>query len=349
MELRRHIEILLLSNDCVIVPQLGGFMAHHVDARYDRSDGMFIPPTRTLGFNPQLSMNDHLLVQSYADAYDLSYPEAMARVEHEVRQLKEHIEENGSYELTDLGTLSLTADGRYTFEPCASGVLTPSLYGFGAIDIPLLSEVLTAAHRTPSITLPTQPMGIIHPAAAPRTTKLATIMSHLDNPQQEEKTISIKVSLLHNLAVTAVAAVALLLFARPLPASDSGAMEESSEEASIAAVASTNSEEATPATASIVGGLEVVAQKLKNFTEEGVVPKEGDYTVVLACSLPLDNAKAFLADVKSKGAHKAVLMTYKEKNVVAYGSYSNSDEAYAQLQALISNGSVASGWVMHVK
>ncbi|MQO83477.1 SPOR domain-containing protein, partial [Prevotella copri] len=33
--LERHIEILLLSNDCVIVPGFGGFMAHHVDARYD--------------------------------------------------------------------------------------------------------------------------------------------------------------------------------------------------------------------------------------------------------------------------------------------------------------------------
>lgn len=40
-ELERHIEILLLSNDCVIVPDFGGFMAHHVDARYDGRDNMF--------------------------------------------------------------------------------------------------------------------------------------------------------------------------------------------------------------------------------------------------------------------------------------------------------------------
>lgn len=40
-ELKRHIEILLLSNDCVIVPEFGGFMAHHVDARYDGRDNMF--------------------------------------------------------------------------------------------------------------------------------------------------------------------------------------------------------------------------------------------------------------------------------------------------------------------
>ena len=56
IELERHIEILLLSNDCVIVPGLGGFMTHHIDARYDEQDNMFLPPLRTLGFNPQLNI-----------------------------------------------------------------------------------------------------------------------------------------------------------------------------------------------------------------------------------------------------------------------------------------------------
>ena len=79
IDLDRHIEILLLKSDCVIVPGLGGFVASHVAARYDAGDKMFIPPLRTLGFNPKLSVNDSLLVQSYSDAYDMSYPDALAR------------------------------------------------------------------------------------------------------------------------------------------------------------------------------------------------------------------------------------------------------------------------------
>ena len=90
--LERHIEILLLSNDCVIVPGLGGFMAHHVDARYDETDGTFLPPLRTLGFNPRLTMNDSLLVQSYIEAYDISYPEALRRIEAEVAEIRQHLE-----------------------------------------------------------------------------------------------------------------------------------------------------------------------------------------------------------------------------------------------------------------
>ena len=34
IELVKHIEILLLENDCVIVPGLGGFIAHNRPAQY---------------------------------------------------------------------------------------------------------------------------------------------------------------------------------------------------------------------------------------------------------------------------------------------------------------------------
>ena len=34
IELSRHIESLLLDNDCVIVPELGGFIAHYQSAYY---------------------------------------------------------------------------------------------------------------------------------------------------------------------------------------------------------------------------------------------------------------------------------------------------------------------------
>ena len=97
IELGRHIEILLLTNDCVIVPGLGGFMTHHVEARFDSRDNMFLPPYRTLGFNPKLSLNDSLLVQSYVEAYDISYPDALQRIENEVCEIKQHISINGSY------------------------------------------------------------------------------------------------------------------------------------------------------------------------------------------------------------------------------------------------------------
>ncbi|MEE0360760.1 MAG: SPOR domain-containing protein, partial [Prevotella sp.] len=135
IEIGRHIEILLLDYECVIVPGLGGFMTHHVEARYDEADNTFLPPLRTLGFNPKLKLNDSLLAQSYVEAYDISYPEAVNRIEEEVNELKQHIQNEGSYELTDIGVISLNEDGNYEFEPCEAGVLTPWLYGLCSFEM----------------------------------------------------------------------------------------------------------------------------------------------------------------------------------------------------------------------
>ena len=70
IELSRHIESLLLAHDCVIVPGLGGFVAHYVPARRIAEEQLFLPPSRSVGFNQQLTINDGLLVQSYMQAYD---------------------------------------------------------------------------------------------------------------------------------------------------------------------------------------------------------------------------------------------------------------------------------------
>lgn len=129
-ELSRHIEILLLSNDCVIVPGFGGFVAHHKVAEYDMEEKTFYPPQRVLGFNSQLVLNDSLLVQSYAEAYDLSYPEALRKIENEVEEIKQQIEVEGEYKFRGIGTVSKTAEGYYDFEPCVAGLVSPSLYGF---------------------------------------------------------------------------------------------------------------------------------------------------------------------------------------------------------------------------
>lgn len=88
IEFARHIEILLLDNDCVIIPGLGGFVAHHISARYDEDDGLFLPPYRTLGFNPQLTLNDSLLAQSYADAYDISFLKRSTALSSKLKNLR---------------------------------------------------------------------------------------------------------------------------------------------------------------------------------------------------------------------------------------------------------------------
>ena len=113
IELSRHIEALLLRHDCVIVPGLGGFVTQYVPAHCDDEGGLFLPPKRIVGFNPDLTLNDGLLVQSFMKTYDASYPEAQRMIENAVADLKARTQKDGDAELKGIGTLTLNLYGDY--------------------------------------------------------------------------------------------------------------------------------------------------------------------------------------------------------------------------------------------
>ena len=141
IELAKHIEKLLLDNDCVIVPDLGGFIAHYQPARYEEDEGVFMPPYRSVGFNPQLMMNDGLLVQSYMQAHHTDYPDAVREIAQGVDTLKNKLFQDGVVELSGIGSLYYTIRDTYEFHPELNGVLSPSLYALDSFLIhPLVPE-----------------------------------------------------------------------------------------------------------------------------------------------------------------------------------------------------------------
>lgn len=142
IELARHIEILLLENDCVIIPDFGGFIAHYQPARYIKEENLYLPPVRTIGFNPQLTINDGLLVQSYMQAHHTDFPDATRMIEEEVAGLKEQLYQNGCAEMHGIGVLHYNIHSTYEFHPNEDGALSPTLYGLSSFSINRL-EYLT--------------------------------------------------------------------------------------------------------------------------------------------------------------------------------------------------------------
>ncbi len=135
IELAKHIEILLLDNECVIVPDLGGFITHYQPAHYEESEGLFVPPVRTVGFNSQLTMNDGLLIQSYMQAYHTDFSDAARIISEKVEGLKENLHKEGFAELEGIGTLHYTIYGTYEFRPTENGILSPALYALDSFSI----------------------------------------------------------------------------------------------------------------------------------------------------------------------------------------------------------------------
>ena len=113
IELAQHIETLLLENDCVIVPGFGGFVAHYSPATRVKEENIFLPPTRTIGFNPQLKLNDGVLVQSYMSAYDTSFADASRIVEKEVNEFIGLLHEEGKAHLDNIGEIQSNIYGNY--------------------------------------------------------------------------------------------------------------------------------------------------------------------------------------------------------------------------------------------
>jgi len=205
IELGRHIEILLLSNDCVMVPGLGGFVAHHVEACYSEAEKTFFPPLRTAGFNPRLNMNDSLLVHSYTEAYDLSYPEAERRIRGEVAELKRTIEDKGSYDITNIGVLSMGDNGAYDFTPCCAGILTPRFYGLCPFEI----EECERKDGVAAISVATAPVAVENAVAD-------AVASAEGDGGPAGRTISIRVSAIRNTVALVIAIAAFFLISTPL-------------------------------------------------------------------------------------------------------------------------------------
>lgn len=141
IELAQHIEVLLLENDCVIVPGLGGFVAHYTPAMKVAEENVFLPPTRIIGFNPQLKMNDGLLVQSYMAVYDTDFSDATRIVEKEVAYIFTALHEDGKVDLPNIGELRYSIHGIYDFAPYDHKITTPYLYGLDSFEMQELAEL----------------------------------------------------------------------------------------------------------------------------------------------------------------------------------------------------------------
>ena len=136
ISIESHIENLLLSHDCVIVPGIGGFVTRYEGSYLDGQD--IYPPFRSISFNSQLKENDGLLAQSYMTAYDTSYPKAQSLVEENVKEIRNQLHENGFYDFKNIGKLQLAQNQSLIFTPTNDlGIFSKDHYGLSNCNIDL--------------------------------------------------------------------------------------------------------------------------------------------------------------------------------------------------------------------
>jgi len=366
IELERHIEILLLDNDCVIVPDLGGFMAHYSEAHYDDSDQMFLPPSRTLGFNPALKMNDSLLAQSYIEAYDISYPEALKRIEDEVNELRQHIENEGYYELNDIGVLRVNEYGSYEFEPCEAGILTPALYGLSSVEIDPLESIAPAFVETK--TRPVKIETATDSETKEEKAREVKMTSPLFDEDDNDDKVHIRVSVLRNIAAAAIAIFAFFMISTPL---NNGSRKEMSmlnmntetltrilpktTVQGVAEVKGITAKELNKKEENAIQKTEVENQKTSSssVSENQVVkPEEQNipyYTIVLASHVSKKNAAAYVEKLHKAGFNEAQVYSGRSTTRVIFNQYKSEAEAYGALHEMREYTEFNDAWVYKVE
>ena len=71
---------LLLRHNCVIIPNLGGFIGNYTPSKIMLHTNKVVPPSKALLFNNNLVNNDGLLIQHLAEENYKSYQESQGIV-----------------------------------------------------------------------------------------------------------------------------------------------------------------------------------------------------------------------------------------------------------------------------
>lgn len=344
IQLERHIEILLLENECVIVPDFGGFMTHHVSARYDEADCMFLPPHRTLGFNPQLRINDSVLAQSYVEAYDISYPEALRRIRTEVKELQQQLQEWGSYEMKNLGILTINQEGNYEFAPCEAGVLSPDIYGLGNFTFKHLKDDTLIK---PTVDLPQTTKMQEEQEVIPQD---ASLLDFTDDNQEipDEKAIVIKMAWIRNAVAVAAAVVAFFLISTPIANSDLQHQSISQLQHNILyklIPQDTDIIPAEPVTKEVLPAPTQSPDTTKATPPVAVSKKQTTYMIIVASQVKMSNAESLVNKLQQQGFKDAKVFVRNKIVRVSCGEYSTQEEAYRQLNKINGKEEFWEAWV----
>lgn len=339
ISLSRHIELLLLEHDCIIVPGLGGFIANHQEAQYEGDEeALFLPPYRTIRFNQQLQMNDGLLVQSYMTAYDASYPAAYMQMEADIEKVIHELEMHGEVALDRIGALKKDINGSVVFVASTTSVLTPSLYGLHSYEIKSLSSVIKA--REVEEALNAASAMAVNTGRGEKGKKVAG----------ESKSISRR----HWIDIgISVAAAIVLMFCISYPTLKNTASDT---DTVVATFYQTNEVKAKPRkTTETEESKKETETKMETFAsekkaaEELPTESEPKFSLVLASYVSKPNAENFIENLSKQGFKEGRYVKNDKVSRILYSNYKDEEEARQALLDLRQQcNEFADAWILEL-
>ena len=127
MEISQYIKEILLLNDCVIIPEFGGFVANYKPATVENNQ--FFPPTKEIAFNNKLVSNDGLLINYISEAEGIDYFSAKQKLDCFVEEAMLNLEKTRNVYFEGVGYLHYDSRENLQFEPQLKQNLLVESYG----------------------------------------------------------------------------------------------------------------------------------------------------------------------------------------------------------------------------
>ena len=134
----QSIEQLIITHDCVIIPNFGGFVVNQQGYTYDAQEAKIHPKKRWIAFNERLRADDGILAMQIAKDFGLSQKMAFEQVLAFSSEIKSLIQTNGTMEFGKLGQFSLTNEQKISFSP--NGQLNFDLTQYGLFEVGTLGK-----------------------------------------------------------------------------------------------------------------------------------------------------------------------------------------------------------------
>ena len=127
MEINQYVKELLLLNDCVIIPEFGGFVANYKPSTIENNQ--FFPPTKEIAFNNKLNSNDGLLINYISETEGIDYFSAKQKLDNFVEETNLNLERNRNVYFEGVGYLHYDSRENLLFEPQVKQNLLVDSYG----------------------------------------------------------------------------------------------------------------------------------------------------------------------------------------------------------------------------
>lgn len=139
--LSTHIEFLLRTHDCVVLPGLGSFICKNISAEFSPDKSCVLPPGRSLVFNPLLNHTDGMLASSIARKDKIPYKAATQLLAAKIEHLRASLQRDREFRFGHIGVFSLNEENVPMFEADEIAGINGSYFGLQPVALQPIESV----------------------------------------------------------------------------------------------------------------------------------------------------------------------------------------------------------------